>query len=107
LEFPAAGRRRFRCEKFAQGHAEIGAVDSAVGKRFSQAEFDNPAGVVGLVVGTGNDELRCSRYDAFGGGSYPTMMDDGAAAGKNVFKARVRDVKGAGREWSFRGIQAD
>ena len=29
------------------------------------------------------------------------MMDDRAAAWKKVFEARVRDVKGAGREWFF------
>ena len=55
----------------------------------------------------GNDKLRHSRNNAFRGGSYAAMMNDGAAARKEVLKARVRDVKHAGRARSLGRIQAD
>ena len=84
-----------------------GTVDFAIGERLSKAEFGDSVGVVGLVVGARNDELGRTRRDAPGGGSYPAMVDNGAAARKEILKAGVRNVKGAGGQWPFRRIQAD
>ena len=89
------------------GCDECHAIDFAVGKLTSQTEFDDPVGIVGLVVGARDDKLRHSRNNAFRGGSYAAMMNDGAAARKEVLKARVRDVKHAGRARSLGRIQAD
>ena len=68
------GQDYSRRQQIFQDCGEIRAVHPAVGKCSPKAEPDDPRGIVGLVVGARDNELRHSRGNAFRGGSYSAMM---------------------------------
>ena len=64
-----------------------------IGKCFSEVQFDDAMGVVGLIMRTRNDELRDTSRDTLGCRSDAAMMHDGFAAREEVLEASVRDVQ--------------
>ena len=80
LEFSAASRNSLGAEELPQSCRQLSGIRLMIGECFSEVQFDDAMGVVGLIMRTRDDELRDTCCDALGCRSDPAMMHDGLAA---------------------------
>ena len=94
FELKAAGGDVPGGEEITQRLGQRGRIQLAIGEGVPETEPDDTGGVVGLVVGAGDDELGDAGGNGLGGGADTAVVHGGGAAGEEVFKTHMRGVEG-------------